>query len=75
MNDPLINILRHLLDLNDDVEITDDTMIVDDLGADSLSIVDIVVTLEDRFSVEISDDDMYSIMTVGDLRNLISDLR
>ncbi|MBC6314775.1 acyl carrier protein [Listeria grandensis] len=38
----------------------------DDLGADSLDVVELVMELEDEFSVEISDDDAANIGTVGD---------
>ncbi|CAK21243.1 acyl carrier protein [Listeria welshimeri] len=38
----------------------------DDLGADSLDVVELVMELEDEFGVEISDDDAANINTVGD---------
>ncbi|EUJ24655.1 acyl carrier protein [Listeria grandensis] len=38
----------------------------DDLGADSLDVVELVMELEDEFGVEISDDDAANIGTVGD---------
>ncbi|EUJ26997.1 Acyl carrier protein [Listeria grayi] len=38
----------------------------DDLGADSLDVVELVMELEDEFGVEISDDDAAEIATVGD---------
>ena len=59
-------ILAQQLDVEVD-EITADTDIVDDLGADSLDIVDLVMTLEDEFDLEIPDDDVETVRTVGDL--------
>lgn len=39
---------------------------VDDLGADSLDIVELVMTLEETFDIEIPDDDAEKIQTIGD---------
>jgi acyl carrier protein len=43
----------------------------DDLGADSLDVVELVMELEDEFDMEISDDDAEKIATVGDAVNYI----
>jgi acyl carrier protein len=43
----------------------------EDLGADSLDVVELVMELEDEFDMEISDDDAASIGTVGDAVNYI----
>jgi acyl carrier protein len=43
-----------------------DAKFKEDLGADSLDVVEIVMELEDEFDVEISDDDAEKITTVGD---------
>ena len=47
--------------------ITMDTNLVDDLGADSLDVVDLVMTLEDEFDMEIPDEDITDVRTVGDI--------
>ncbi len=47
-------------------EIKMDTTFVDDLGADSLDIFQIVTGIEDEFNIEISTDDAENIVTVGD---------
>ena len=47
-------------------EITYDTSLIDDLGADSLELVDLVMALEEEFDFEIPEDDMEDIVTVGD---------
>ena len=46
--------------------ITPDTKFVDDLGADSLDLTSIVMEIEDQFGIEIPDDAIASIVTVGD---------
>jgi acyl carrier protein len=43
----------------------------DDLGADSLDVVELVMELEDEFGMEISDEDAEKIVTVGDAVNYI----
>lgn len=59
-------ILAEQLDANAD-DITVSTDMVDDLGADSLDIVDLVMTLEDEFDLEIPDEDVENVRTVGDI--------
>ncbi len=53
--------------LNVDVEeITMDTTFVDDLGADSLDIFQIIMGLEEAFDIEIANEEAEKIVTVGD---------
>ena len=53
--------------LNVDVnDITEDTTFVDDLGADSLDIFQIIMGIEDAFDIEIENEDAEKIATVGD---------
>ena len=54
------------LDANEN-DITMDSVITDDLGADSLDLVDLLMSVEDEFDVEVPDDDVLKIKTVGDL--------
>jgi acyl carrier protein len=46
-------------------EVTAEASFTDDLGADSLDVVELVMALEEEFGVEISDDDANDIKTVG----------
>ena len=50
----------------DEDEVTPDASFVDDLGADSLDTVELVMALEEEFNLEISDEDAEKIGTVGD---------
>ena len=52
--------------LNVEVNITEDTTFVDDLGADSLDIFQIIMGIEETFDIEIDNDDAEQISTVGD---------
>lgn len=47
-------------------EVTDEASFVDDLGADSLDIVELVMAFEEEFDMEIPDEDAEKIQTVGD---------
>ena len=49
-----------------ETEVTKEASFVDDLGADSLDTVELVMALEERFSIEIPDDAAEKIKTVGD---------
>ena len=47
-------------------KVTEDASFIDDLGADSLDIVELVMAFEEEFGIEIPDDAAESIQTVGD---------
>lgn len=59
-------ILSEQFDVEED-EITNETNIADDLGADSLDVVDLIMSIEDEFEVEIPDEDVEGIKTVEDI--------
>ena len=59
------DILCEQLDLEEDL-VSMDSNIADDLGADSLDIVDMLMSIEDEFEVEIPDEEIENIKTVGD---------
>jgi len=55
-----------------DVEsVTPEASFIDDLGADSLDIVELVMTMEEEFDLEIPDEDAEKIKTVADVSNYI----
>ena len=47
-------------------EVTPEAKFVDDLGADSLDLVELVMALEEEYNIEISDEEAEKIVTVGD---------
>jgi len=53
-------------------EIKPESNFIDDLGADSLDIVELVMAMEEEFEVEIPDDEAENIKTVGDAINYIN---
>ena len=54
-------------------KVTPDASFIDDLGADSLDIVELVMAFEEEFGVEIPDDAAEKINTVGDANQYIED--
>ena len=65
-------ILSEQFDVEED-SITAETTLADDLGADSLDVVDLVMSLEDEFDIEIPDEEIENIKTVGDVVKYIED--
>ena len=66
------NIIVDQLDV-DEEKVTMNANIQDDLGADSLDIVDLVMSFEDEFDLEIPDDQVETIKTVGDVVKFIEE--
>ena len=64
------NILAEQLDA-DAEEMTMETNIAKDLGADSLDVVELLMSIEDEFEVEIPDEEIENIKTIGDLTEYI----
>ena len=64
--DKVKSIIVDQLDVDED-KVTLNSNIQDDLGADSLDIVDLVMSFEDEFDLEIPDDQVENIKTVGDV--------
>ena len=63
-------ILAEQFDVEED-SLQNDTDLQDDLGADSLDVVDLLMSIEDEFEIEIPDEEIENIRTVGDLVNYI----
>ena len=59
-------ILSEQFDVEEDT-ITNDTTITEDLGADSLDVVDLLMSIEDEFEIEVPDTEIENIKTVGEL--------
>ena len=64
--DKVKKIIAEHLGIEDMGKITDDAKFIDDLGADSLDTVELVMAFEEAFDVEIPDEKAETILTVGD---------
>lgn len=63
--DKLKKIIAEVLNVDED-EITMDTTFVDDLGADSLDVFQIIMGIEEEFDIEIENEEAEKIVTVSD---------
>ena len=66
----IINIISTQFNLAEE-EIGRDTSFSDDLNADSLDLVELIMSLEDEFELEVLDDDVEKITTVGEAEDYI----
>ena len=64
--DKIKDIIVEQLDVEEDA-VTMEASIPEDLGADSLDVVDLVMSIEESFDVEIPDEEVENIKTVGDI--------
>ena len=65
-------ILADQFDIDED-SINPETNIQEDLGADSLDVVDLIMSLEDEFEIEVPDSEVENIKTVGALVAFVED--
>ena len=65
-------LIAEQFDVEED-NISEDSSITDDLGADSLDVVDLVMAIQDEFNIEIPEDEVENIKTVGDVVKYIED--
>lgn len=63
-------ILAEQLDVDESV-ITEDSLLVEDLGADSLDAIDIVMSVEDEFGVEVPDEIIEKMSSVSDIVSFV----
>ena len=56
-------------------DLTPETSFKEDLGADSLDLMEMVMALEDEYSIEIPTEDLEQILTIGDVVNYIERLK
>jgi acyl carrier protein len=52
-------------------DVTKDARILDDLGADSLDVVELVMALEEAFDIEVPDDVVEEMLTIGDIQRFV----
>ena len=65
-------IIIEQLNVSED-SVTEEASFIDDLGADSLDIVELIMALEEEFDTEIPDSDAEKVVTVGDVVDYIKD--
>jgi acyl carrier protein len=70
--DEVKEVVVEQLNVNPD-EVKEDSKFVEDLGADSLDVVELVMALEEKFDIEIPDEEAEKIATVADAIKFIED--
>ena len=71
MFDKVKSLLVEELSVNPD-DVTPSAELINDLGVNSLELADLVLLCEEKFDVEISDDDIHKFVTVGDIAEFLS---
>lgn len=71
IKDKVIKVVCEQLGVNED-KVSEETSFINDLGADSLDTVELVMELEDQFELNIPDEEAEKIKTVGDAINFIN---
>ena len=72
--DRISKIIVEQLGVNED-QVKPEAKFVEDLGADSLDIVELVMALEEEFGTEIPDEDAEKLLTVGDVTKFVEDIQ
>ena len=65
-------IIAEQMSVEEDI-VTETASFKEDLGADSLDLFELVMALEDEYSIEIPSDDLQELLTVGDVMNYLKD--
>ena len=70
MLDRIIEIINEQLNI-DDAVITEETSLKDDLGVDSLDLLELVMAFEEEYNIELNPEELEGIQTVGDVMDYI----
>jgi len=70
MLDKIVDIIKDQLNI-DDVEITEETSFKDDLGVDSLDLLELVMAFEEEYNIELDPEELEGVQTVGDVVEFI----
>lgn len=69
----VIEIIANQFDVDSD-SLSSETGFVDDLKADSLDVVELIMALEDEFSIEVPDEQLENVRTIGDVVAFLEEL-
>ena len=72
MTEELLEVIREAM-TEDDVEITEESEFVDDLGLSSMEFFKLISLIEERFHVKFSDREIQNLETVGDVAELLEE--
>lgn len=72
MRDKIITLIANQLNLPKE-KVQEDSLIIQDLGADSLDIVEMIMTLEDEFGITLSDEQASTLKSVKDICDIVTE--
>ena len=70
MLEKIVDIIREQLNI-DDIDINEDTSFKDDLGVDSLDLLELVMAFGEEYNIELNPEELEGISTVGDIMEFI----
>lgn len=73
MKDRILQIIAEQFNF-DKEDLTEDMNFQDDLNADSIELVELVMTIEEEFETEVSEEDLEKLKTIGDAIEYVEDL-
>ncbi|WP_019138136.1 MULTISPECIES: acyl carrier protein [Peptoniphilus] len=73
MKDRILQIIAEQFNIDKD-ELKEDMNFQDDLNADSIELVELVMTIEEEFETEVSEEDLERLKTIGDVIDYVEDL-
>ena len=71
MRDEIIELFKQFYEGEEEVEFTEETSIMDDLEFSSLEFFSLMSTLEDKFDIKITERELQTIVTIGDVINIV----
>ena len=74
MKEKIVTLIANQLNIPIE-KVKDEALIIEDLGADSLDVVEMLMTLEEEFGVTLSDEQASNLKTVQDIFNTIQELQ
>lgn len=74
MKDKILEIIAEQFDRNAD-DLTENMSFVDDLNADSVDLVELIMSLEDEFDVEVDEEELENLKTIEDVIEYVEDIR
>ena len=74
VNQEMVDIIVEQLSVEKD-KVVPEASFVDDLGADSLDLVELIMAMEEKFDIEIPDEDAEKIVTVQDAVNYVDNIK
>lgn len=74
MKEKIISLIAEKLNKKP-AEITDKSRLVEDLGADSLDVVELIMSFEDEFNITLPDEDVAKLSTIEDIVSYIENLK